>query len=67
LEHFERRDYTSSAGLRLVPMTAKRLGKAGGKLALCRLKPHIHEGFEISGFVSILTLVGSRQEAAVAG
>jgi stage II sporulation protein AA (anti-sigma F factor antagonist) len=62
-------DYISSAGLRLVLLAAKRLKQAGGRLALCGLRPQIREVFEISGFVSILTVVGSRQEAeaAVAG
>ncbi len=65
----DRLEYISSAGLRLVLMTAKRLKQVGGKLALCGLKPQVREVFEISGFVSILTVVGSRQEAeaAVAG
>jgi stage II sporulation protein AA (anti-sigma F factor antagonist) len=56
-------DYISSAGLRLVLLAAKRLKQAGGRLALCGLRPQIREVFEISGFVSILTVVGSRQEA----
>jgi stage II sporulation protein AA (anti-sigma F factor antagonist) len=61
-----RLDYISSAGLRLVLVTAKRLKQAGGKLALCGMKPHIREVFDISGFASILTIVDSRQEAEAA-
>ena len=62
-------DYISSAGLRLVLVAAKRLKQSSGKLALCGMKPHIREVFEISGFVSILTVVETRPEAeaAVAG
>ena len=59
-------DYISSSGLRLVLMLGKRLNLKGGKLALCGLKPQIREVFEISGFISILTVVGSRQEAEAA-
>ena len=62
-------EYISSSGLRLVLMMGKRLSFKGGKLALCGLKPHIREVFEISGFISILTVVDTRPaaEAAVAG
>lgn len=59
-------DYISSSGLRLVLMMGKRLSFKGGKLALCGLKPHIREVFEISGFISILTVVDSRAEAEAA-
>jgi stage II sporulation protein AA (anti-sigma F factor antagonist) len=59
-------DYISSAGLRLILVAAKRLSMSSGKLALCAMKPNIREVFEISGFVSILTVVGSRQEAEAA-
>lgn len=59
-------DYISSSGLRLVLMMGKRLNLKGGKLALCGLKPHIREVFEISGFISILTVVDSRAEAEAA-
>jgi len=59
-------DYISSSGLRLVLMMGKRLSLKGGKLALCSLKPNIREVFEISGFISILTVVGTRAEAEAA-
>jgi len=62
-------DYISSAGLRLVLVAAKRLKQANGKLALCALRPHVREVFDISGFATILTIVETRNEAeaAVAG
>jgi stage II sporulation protein AA (anti-sigma F factor antagonist) len=47
-------------------MMGKRLSLKSGKLALCGLKPQIREVFEISGFVSILTVVDSRAEAEAA-
>ncbi len=59
-------DYISSSGLRLVLMMGKRLSLKGGKLALCGLKPQIREVFEISGFISILTVVATRAEAEAA-
>jgi stage II sporulation protein AA (anti-sigma F factor antagonist) len=60
---FSNLDYISSSGLRLVLMMGKRLNLKGGKLALCGLKPQIREVFEISGFISIVTVVDSRAEA----
>jgi stage II sporulation protein AA (anti-sigma F factor antagonist) len=59
-------DYISSSGLRLVLMMGKRLSLKGGKLALCGLKPQIREVFEISGFISIVTVVATREEAEAA-
>ena len=58
-----RLDYISSAGLRVVLMLAKRLRGHQGRLVLCRLQPQVHEVFDISGFLSILTAVGTREEA----
>jgi len=60
---FSRLDYISSAGLRLVLVVAKRLKKEGGQLVLCGMQPNIREVFEISGFLAILDVVGSRAEA----
>lgn len=59
-------DYISSSGLRLVLMMGKRLSLKGGKLALCGLKPQIREVFEISGFISIITVLDTRAEAEAA-
>lgn len=56
-------DYISSAGLRLVLIAAKHLKRSGGKLALCAMQPQVREVFDISGFASILTVVGTRSEA----
>jgi stage II sporulation protein AA (anti-sigma F factor antagonist) len=47
-------------------MMGKRLSLKGGKLALCALKPQIREVFEISGFISIVTVVATRAEAEAA-
>lgn len=59
----DRLDYISSAGLRVVLMLAKRLKQNSGQLVLCGLQPQVHEVFDISGFLSILTVVDSRQAA----
>jgi len=55
--------FISSAGLRVLLVLAKRLKQEGGKLVLCALNPQVLEVMEISGFLSILTTVGTRDEA----
>ncbi|CAM3667303.1 Anti-sigma factor antagonist [Bordetella sputigena] len=56
-------DYISSAGLRVMLLVAKRLKQKSGALALCGIQPHVREVFDISGFLSILTVVESRDDA----
>lgn len=56
-------DYISSAGLRMVLVVARRLRQEGGALQLCAMQPQVREVFEISGFLSILNVQGSRAEA----
>ena len=55
--------YISSAGLRVVLVLAKRLKQAGGKLVIYGMQPHVREVFDISGFLAILNVAGSRAEA----
>jgi anti-sigma B factor antagonist len=59
-------DYISSAGLRVLLMGAKRLKNEEGRLALCGLKDHIREVFEVSGFLKILTVVEDADAAVAA-
>ena len=49
-------DYISSAGLRLLLATAKKLKATGGELRVCSLNKTVQEVFEISGFDSILNV-----------
>lgn len=56
-------DYISSAGLRLVLVLAKRLKQERGRLVLCAMQPHVHEVFDISGFLAILDVQATRKEA----
>lgn len=62
---FSRLDYISSAGLRVVLGVAKRVKQANGRMALCSLQPHIREVFEISGFMTILTVCDDRSRAII--
>jgi len=56
-------DYISSAGLRVLLVTAKRLGGSGGSLHICGLNETVDEVFEISGFSVILNVFGTADEA----
>ena len=55
--------YISSAGLRVVLMSAKRAKASQGRLLLCGLQPHVKEVFEISGFLKLLDIVDERTAA----
>jgi len=56
-------NYISSAGLRVVLLLAKRLKQVNGKLVLCGLQSRVYEVFDISGFLAILTVVDTREDA----
>lgn len=60
---FEKLDYISSAGLRILLGTAKQLKSTGGELRICSLNETVKEVFEISGFDSILNVFSNEQEA----
>jgi anti-sigma B factor antagonist len=56
-------DFVSSAGLRVLLATAKRLGGSGGSLRVCSLNETVNEVFEFSGFSTILSVFPSEEEA----
>ena len=60
---FDKVDFVSSAGLRVLLMTAKKLGGVGGSLRVCGLNETVSEVFEISGFSTILNVFKSESEA----
>jgi len=60
---FEKVDFVSSAGLRVLLATAKRLGSSGGSLRVCGLNETVAEVFEISGFSTILNVFPAETEA----
>jgi anti-sigma B factor antagonist len=60
LEHL---DFMSSAGLRVLLATAKRLQSMGGGLRVCCLNETVQEIFEMSGFISILNVTKTEQES----
>ena len=62
---FENLSYISSAGLRVILITAKALKRQDAELAVCSLSDPIREVFEISGFDQIIP-VRDTQAAAIA-
>jgi len=58
-----RLDFITSAGLRVLLMTGKRLASAGGRLALCSLNPSVKEVFDVSGFASLFPIHPTREGA----
>jgi anti-anti-sigma factor len=60
---FRSLDYISSAGLRVLLGTAKRLSQERGALRLFGLNETVQEVFQISGFATILTVVDTEASA----
>ena len=56
-------EYVSSAGLRVLLVTAKQLRGMGGELRVCSLNDAVHEVFEISGFDRLLQVFASPADA----
>ncbi len=57
--------YISSAGLRVLLVVAKALKKSGGQLLIvCAKTGYVYEVLETSGFLNIIPVFGSVQEAA---
>jgi anti-anti-sigma factor len=63
LVDFEKLDFVSSAGLRILLATAQQLNDAGGELRLCNLNETVQEVFDISGFSTLLMVFDSEAEA----
>lgn len=61
LMDFSGLEFISSAGLRVILIAAKRMRQSHGKLLLCCLQDHVRDVFEISGFLKILDVIGSRE------
>ena len=56
-------DFISSAGLRVLLATAKKLRKAGGDMRVCGLNETVQEVFEISGFDALIKVFGDEAQA----
>ncbi len=63
LVNFEKLEYISSSGLRVLLSTAKDLESGGGSLRICSLNENVQEVFDISGFSVIFSVFGTESEA----
>jgi len=54
-------DYLSSAALRVLLATEKKLSATGGKLVLSSLQPHVVEVFALSGFGQLFHIADSKE------
>lgn len=63
---FEDVAYISSAGMRVVLLTAKSLQRSGKEFVLCSMNDSIREVFKISGFDKIIAIHDSQAEAVSA-
>ena len=63
LVNFEKLDYISSAGLRVLLAAAKQLKGVDGELRICSLNEVVGEVFDISGFTTIFKVFGSEPDA----
>ena len=61
--NFEKLDYISSAGLRVLLAAAKQLKGIDGELRICSLNEVVREVFDISGFTTIFKVFGNESEA----
>ncbi len=58
--------YISSAGLRTVLISSRKCQQGGGKFSLCALQPDCSAVMKMSGFLTILDVYETRDEAIAA-
>lgn len=58
--------YISSAGLRVILLSAKQQQQKGQRFALCEPSADIREVFEVSGFTKIIEIFQKRDQALAA-
>lgn len=56
-------DYLSSAGMRLLLSTTKKLKSLGGKLVVCSVDEDVLEIIKMAGFHTILNIVSTEEKA----
>ena len=56
-------DFVSSAGLRILLLTAKKISATGGALRVCSLNETVQDIFDMSGFASLLQVFDDQQNA----
>ena len=62
LVDFSRLDYISSAGFRVLLLSAKRSESTGSRLVLCGLSSKVHQLFDLGGFLDLFSITATRDE-----
>lgn len=60
---FSEVDYLSSAGMRMLLSTTKKLKTLSGKLVLCSVSVNVMDVLKMSGFDHVLEITANQQEA----
>jgi len=60
---FSKTEYISSAGLRVMLSTAKKIQKNGGKMSLACMKPFVYDVFKMAGFTQIFDIHETKEQA----
>ena len=60
---FSELEYISSAGLRVLLQTAKKINTVHGKFAICAIRPKVKEVFDIAGLTSIFKMFADSDAA----
>lgn len=60
---FSKVDYLSSAGMRMLLSTTKKLKSLAGKVTLCAIAPNVMDVLRMSGFDHVLDLAQTEEEA----
>jgi len=63
LVNFEQLNFIASSGLRVLLATVKKLKASGGDLRICSLNATVQEVFDISGFITILNVKSTEEDA----
>ena len=61
--NFDKVNFVSSAGLRVLLYTAKKMKHAGGEMRICGLNESVQEIFKITGFNKIFSVLPGETEA----
>ena len=59
-------DYISSAGFRVLLLSAKHSESAGGRLVLCGLSAKVRQLFDIGGFLDLFPITATRGDGIAA-
>jgi anti-anti-sigma factor len=63
---FAKVEYVTSAGFRVLLLVARQAEKAGCRFVLCAITGKVRQLFDLGGFLDVLPIARSREEALAA-